>query len=164
MAALAGFGQPKAKREPIDVVEPKPEDRSLDKLLSLRKQRLNRLERERRESRENWSDARAALREAKLQWRAAVQNTKDYWAQARKEFLTMHTTSGQYQKGKAVYERMKQAAADERVRCLEELEECKTKRSIFFEARKRVRTANLQQEKLTIMRDELRQLNHQEEM
>lgn len=164
MAALAGFGSPRSKREPIEVAERKPEDKRLDKLLGVRKQRLDRLERERKEAREAWRAARAALREAKLRWRDAVQGAKDYWAQARKEFLTMTTTSGQYQKAKVVYERMKQAAADERVRCLESVEKCKTQRGNFFAARERAITANRQQEKLTIMRDELRRLNRQEEM
>lgn len=163
MSAAAMFGRSKPKREPIEVVEPKPEDKSLDKLLGVRKQRLDRLERERKESREEWRAQRVVLRQAKLQWREAVQNTKDFWAQARKEFLTMVTTSGQYQRSKVVYERMKQAAADERVRCLESLEKCKTKRTTFFEARERALTANRQQEKLTIMRDELRRLNRQDE-
>lgn len=164
MGALAGFGQPKSKREPIEVAERKPEDKRLDKLLGVRKQRLNRLERERKESREAWREARAELREAKLQWREAVQAAKDYWVKARRDFLTMLTTSGQYQRAKAVYERMKQEAADERIRCLELLEECKGKRNLFFSARERMITANRQQEKLTIMRDELRRLNQQEEM
>lgn len=164
MFAAAGFGKSKAKREPTEVLEPKPEDKSLDKLLGVRKQRLDRLERERKESREAWRAQRAALREAKLRWREAVQSTKEFWAQARKEFLTMVTTSGQYQRSKAVYERMKQAAADEHVRCLESLEKCKTKRTIFFEMRERVLTAHRQQEKLTFMRDELRRLNQQEEV
>lgn len=163
MAALAGFGKPKARREPVDVAEPRPQDKTLDKLLGVRKQRLDRLERERRDSREAWKAARIGFRDAKLRWRAAFQSTKEYWAQARKEFLAMTTTSGQYQKSKAVYERMKQAATDERVRCLEWLEKCKTRRAIFFAARECVLTANRQQEKLTIMRDELRRLGQQED-
>lgn len=162
MAAVAGFGKPKARREPVEVAEPKPQDKSLDQLLGVRKQRLDRMERERKEARQAWKAARATLRTAKLAWRAAMDNTKEYWAQARKDFLTMHTTSGQYQKGKATYERMKQAAAAERVLCLETLDKCRTRRAAFFAARQRVLTANRQQEKLTIIRDEMRLLNQEE--
>ena len=164
MGGLAGFGAPKAKREPIEVVEPKPPDRTLDKLLGVRKQRLDRLERERKDARDAWKAARAVFREKKLQWRAAVEDAAYYWRQARKEFLAMNTTSGQYQKSKAVYERMKNAATDQRVWCLEALKRCKLKRGEFFAARERVLSANRQQEKLTVMRDELRRRNQQEEM
>jgi hypothetical protein len=163
MAALAGFGAPRPKREPVEVKEPKPQDKTLDKLLGVRKQRLDRLERERKDARDAWKAARAAFREKKLQWRAAMEDMKMYWAKARKEFLAMHTTSGQYQKSKAVYERMKQEATDKRVLCLESLTKCKARRNAFFDARARVLTANRQQEKLTVMRDELRSRHLQEE-
>ena len=164
MNMQAGFGKPKSKREPVEVIEPKPEDRSLDKLLGVRKQRLDRLERERKEAREAWKSARAVLRQTKLQWRDAIQGAKNFWVQARKEFLTMNTTSGQFQKAKAVYERMKRDAADLRVVCFERLENCRDARNAFFAARERALTANRQQEKLTIMRDEIRLLNQQHEI
>lgn len=163
MAAMAGFGAAKPKREPIEVKEPKPFDKSLDKLLGVRKQRLGKLERDRKDTLEAWKAMRARLREAKLAWRASLQASKDYWIQARKEFLTMNTTSGQYQRSKAVYERMKQDSADMRMACLEMLKRCKTARSAFFEAREKVVAANRQQEKLTIMRDELRTLHEQQQ-
>jgi hypothetical protein len=162
MGAAAGFGPPKPRREPVEVAEPRPQDKSLDRLLGVRKQRLDRFERERREAREAWREARARLRGMKLAWRAAVDDTRAFWAQARREFMSMHTTSGQYQKNKAKYERMTQAAADERVRCLEALKFCRGRRSQFFAARARVLAANRQQEKLTIIRDELRNLQQQE--
>jgi hypothetical protein len=164
MGALAGFGKPKSRREPVEVIEPRPQDKSLDQLLGVRKQRLDRMERERREARQAWKNARAALRAAKLGWRAAIADMKAFWAQARKDFLSMHTTSGQYQKGKAKYERMKQAAAGERVLCLEALTHCRARRATFFAARARVLSANRQQEKLTIIRDDLRRINEQQEM
>ncbi len=163
MAGLRGFGAAKSKREPVEVAEPKPQDKSLDKLLGVRKQRLDRMERERRDARTAWQSARADLREAKLAWRAAMDATREFWAQARKDFMSMATTSGNYQKSKAQYERMKLAAADERVLCMEALDQCRMRRSMFFAARKRVLAANRQQEKLTIIRDELRLLHQQEE-
>ncbi|MTV42014.1 hypothetical protein [Duganella radicis] len=163
MAAFAGFGQPKARREPVEVAEPKPQDKSLDQLLGVRKQRLDRIERERQEARQSWRAGRAALRAASARWRAAEADTRAYWAQARRDFLSMQTTSGQYQKAKRIYERMKQAAADERVRCLEAVEQCRSRRTLFFAARARVLAAHRQQEKLTIIRDELRRLSQPEE-
>lgn len=163
MAALAGFGAPKSRREPVEVAEPKPEDKSLDKLLGVRKQRLDRMERERRDARLDWQAARARLRDAKLAWRAAIEASKAFWVQARRDFMSMTTTSGHYQKSKAQYERMKRAAAEERVKCLETLDQCRTRRTVFFAARARVLAANRQQEKLTIIRDELRLLHLQGE-
>lgn len=163
MGALAGFGQAKPKREPIEVLEPKPPDKSLDKLLSVRKQRLGRLERERKDAQERWRSARARLREEKLAWRASTQSTKEFWGQARKEFMSMNTTSGQYQRAKATYERMKEHCATLRMSCLETLERCRAMRNKFFEARERVLQANRQQEKLTVMRDELLAQHQQNE-
>lgn len=164
MGIQAGFGPAKAKREPVEVLEPKPLDKSLDKLLGVRKQRLDRLERERRETREEWKRCREEFRQKKLDWRKAVEDSKEFWVKARKEFLSMTTTSGQYQRAKATYERMKQSAADMRVTCLESLSGCKSARTAFFSARERVLAANRQQEKLTIIRDEIRLLHQQSEM
>lgn len=163
MGAVAGFGQARPKREPIEVIEPRPRDKSLDKLLGVRKQRLGRFERERKEAQERWRHARARLHEEKLAWREATQATRDFWTQARHEFLTMNTTSGQYQRAKATYERMKEHCANLRMGCLEAVEKCRNARSGFFEARERVLTANRQQEKLTFMRDELRAQHEQSE-
>ncbi|SFV13926.1 hypothetical protein [Pseudoduganella namucuonensis] len=162
MGAVAGFGKPKAKREPVEVAEPKPLDKSLDQLLGVRKQRMDRYERERKDARQAWRAARDHFRGMKLAWREAVDGSKQFWAQARRDFMSMNTTSGQYQKSKAVYERMKQAAADERLRCMEALERCRARRAMFFTARARVLAANRQQEKLTIIRDEMRSLHQQE--
>jgi hypothetical protein len=160
MAGPAGLGgKPRGKREVIDVPEPKPEDKSLDRLLNVRKQRMDRLERERRESREAWKAKRVDLHDAVQRCRAARQATQDYWQQARAEFLNMVTTSGQYQKTKAIYARMKDAAAQCYLECQEEAAHCRAARDAFFEARRCVIHANKQQEKLGILRDEIRRLN-----
>jgi hypothetical protein len=160
MNAQAGFGgKPRAKREVVDVPEPKPEDKSLDKLLNVRKQRIDRFERERREAREAWREKRQALRQAKLDWRAAKENAKEFWRQARAEFLGMVITSGQYQRAKAMYQRLKDEAAQQHLHCLEHAATCRAAVTEFFQARVRVLTANMQQEKLTILRDEVRRLN-----
>lgn len=163
MRAQTGFGKPKSKREPVEVAEPKPQDKSLDKLLGVRKQRLDRLERERKDAHAALQESRATLRTKKQEWRDTLQGAKDYWVQARKEFLSMATTSGQYQRAKGVYERMKQHAADLRLACLEAYGACKEARTAFHEARDRAVTANRQQEKLTIMRDEIRLQQQQSE-
>jgi hypothetical protein len=160
VGALAGFGgKPRGKREVVDVPEPKPEDKSLDKLLNVRKQRIDRLERERREAREAWREQRQALRQAKLDWRAAKEHAKEFWRQARAEFIGMVITSGQYNRAKAMYEKLKDEAAQQHLHCREYAATCRAAGAEFFRARERVLTANMQQEKLTILRDEVRRMN-----
>jgi hypothetical protein len=75
----------------------------------------------------------------------------------------MATTSGQFRKAKAVYERMKEEAAQLHLACREAVEAAKDKRRLFFAARRRVFEARLQQEKLIMMRDEIRSAQMQEE-
>lgn len=163
MAAMAGFGKPKSKREPVEVAEPKPLDKSLDQLLNVRKQRLDRMERERKQAQEAWKNARLKLRELKHAWRQLVADTKAYWQEARNAFLSMQSTSGQFRKAKVVYERMKGQSTDARIACLDMVKHCKKARRAFFTAKDQVLTANRQQEKLTFMRDEIRAQQQQSE-
>lgn len=164
MGSQSSFGIRRGRREPIDVPERKAEDKTLDKLVHVRKQRLERLERERREARESWRAARAELREAKERWRQKRQEATDFWKQARSEFFTMAISSGQFRKTKAVYERLKAEAADLRVACLEQVNTCRQAGTEFFKARLCVLQANRQQEKLSILRDEMRLRTIQSEM
>jgi hypothetical protein len=160
----AGFGKRRSRREVIDVLERKVEDKSLDKLLNVRKQRLDRFERERIEARQAWRKTRVELREAKERWRVAEQEAKDHWQQAREEFFRMATTSGEFRRAKGVYDRMKWEAKELKLACGEFVKRSKAARTAFFEARQRALDANRQQEKLGILRDEIRLLNKQSEM
>jgi hypothetical protein len=153
------IGSARSRREVIDVPENKVEDKSLDKLLKVRRQRLDRLERERSEARKAWRDARGELRMAKESWRKARREALEYWQQARARYFKMATTSGEFRKAKAIYERMKKQAAELRLGCLEHLEHCRQTRSGFFQARQRALQANREQEKLGVLRDEVRAAN-----
>lgn len=148
----------RAKREVVDVPEPRRPDQSLARLLHVRKQRLGRLERERNEARQHWRAARATLRERKEAWRHAVDAAHRFWQAARASFLQMSTTSGELRKAKAAYERMKEEAARVHLGWREQLNCCDAAQRMFFEALERVLAANRQQEKLGILNDELRQL------
>lgn len=160
MGAQDGFGGKKrAKREVVDVPEPKAEDKSLDRLINVRKQRMDRLERERRESREAWKARLAELHDTGRSWRAAKQAATDFWLDARAEFLNMVITNRQYQKAKAMYQHMKDVAADWYLKCHEAVANCRAARNAFFAAKLAVIQANKQQEKLSILRDEIRLLN-----
>ena len=160
----AGMAGRRARREVTDVPERKPEDKSLDKLLNVRKHRLDRLERERLAARQAWRELRRELREQKTRWRDAVQAYKDYWQQARQDFFSMASTGGQFRKAKFVYERMKRDAAEMHAECIVIVGRSKDSKTGFFEARQRVLEANRQQEKLGILRDEMRAMTAQSEM
>ena len=70
---FAQFGAGKRKREPVEVREPSRRDRTLERVLAVRKQRMERLERERTAAREAWRARRTTLRAVRQQWRGAVQ-------------------------------------------------------------------------------------------
>ncbi|MGZ5801332.1 MAG: hypothetical protein ACXWJZ_11945 [Burkholderiaceae bacterium] len=162
-AALSAFGGTPSKREVIDVPEPGKQDKSLDKLIVVRKQRIERLERERVEARVAWRAERQALRTLKERWRKAVEAAQNGWQAARAEFFRMAMTSGQFRCAKAVYERMKEDAAQLHMECRAAVAPCKTKKTEFFEARRRVMDAHRQHEKLTMLRDEYRLLHAEPE-
>jgi hypothetical protein len=164
LGGRSGFGKRRSKREVIEVVEPKAEDRSLDKLINVRKQRLDRLERERIEARQAWRKSRTDLRDAKMRWRAAVKEANAYWQQAREAFFAMTMNSGDFRRAKGVYDRMKWEAKEMRLACNEYVKRCKAAGDDYFEARLRALEANKQQEKLGILRDEIRLLNRKSEM
>lgn len=157
------FGGGRSKREVIDVPESKVQDKSLDRLISVRKQRIDRFERERVEAREAWRAERMKLRDIKERWRIALQDARDFWQSARAEFFSMAMTSGGFRKAKAIYERMKREAAQLHLECREAVLPCKETRTEFFDARKRLLDANRQHEKLGMLRDEIRLLNVERE-
>jgi hypothetical protein len=164
LGGRSGFGKRRSKREVIEVVEPKAEDRSLDKLINVRKQRLDRLEREKIEAREAWRKSREVLHDAKMRWRTAVQEANTYWQEAREAFFAMSMTSGDFRRAKGVYDRMKWEAKEIRLTCNEFVKRGRSAGSDFFEARLRALEATKQQEKLGILRDEIRLLNRKSEM
>lgn len=157
------IGRPRSQREVIDIHEPRKQDKSLDKLIVVRKQRIERLERERIEARAAWRETRQALREIKQRWRDAVDAAQDFWQEARAGFFKMTITSGQFRRAKAMYERMKADAAQLHLECREAVAPCKAARSEFFAARRRALDAYREHEKLGLLRDELRLLNTQQE-
>jgi len=154
----AGFGARVAKREVIDVAEMKKPDRRLDQLLHVRKQRLSRLERERNEARDAWRQARDQLSGKKQAWRTMRERAQSGWMEARAGFFSMSLTNADFKRAKAIYERMKLEAAQLRQGCLRHAQDCRQAGAAFFAARDRVQDANKQQEKLTVLRDEMKAL------
>ena len=166
MTAAPGFGifgHARLRREARDVPEARSERDDLVKIIGVRKQRLARLERECLDARLAWRTARNEIRASRQRWRDALLEAQEFWQQARAGFLSMTTTSGQFRKAKAVYERMKEEAGKLHLACGETVEVAKDKRRLFFAARRRVCEARLQQEKLVMLRDEIRAAQMQEE-
>ena len=157
------FGYVRARREARDVPEARVERDDLAKVIGVRKQRLARLERECLDTRLDWRAARKEIGASRQRWRDAVQESQEFWQQARAGFLSMTTTSGQFRKAKAVYERMKEEAARLHLACGDAVKTAKDKRQLYFAARRRVWEARLQQEKLVMLRDEIRSAQMQEE-
>lgn len=155
------FGGRRSKREPIELREPKREDKSIDMLISVRKNRVSRFERELSQAREEWREARTGLREAKLKWREAVEAAREEWRAAREQFFRMNTTSGQFRTAKAIYDRMKAQASQLHLEAKQSAQTCRDLGRNFFEAKKRLAEVRRQQEKLSMLRDELRALNNQ---
>lgn len=154
--ATPGFGTRRGRREVVDVAERRAPDRRLDQLLHVRKQRLGRLERERNETRLAWRDRRRDANGLKGRWREAREQTQVQWAAARAAFSDMRITSGEFRKARAVYERMRKEAAQLHVDSQQAMRACRAAGADFFEARRRVMEADRQQEKLGVLRDELR--------
>ncbi|WP_233410826.1 hypothetical protein [Rugamonas violacea] len=86
------------------------------------------------------------------------------WREARAQFFKMATTSGQVRRAKGAYERMKGEAIELQLECGEYAARARAAGGDFFTARRRVLEANRQQEKLGILRDEIRLLAQQSEM
>jgi len=163
-AAASLIGRPRSQREVIDIPDARKQDRSVDQLIVVRKQRIERLERERVEARVAWRATRQALREMKERWRDAVDAAQDFWQESRAGFFKMAITSGQFRRAKAIYERMKEDAAQLHLESRDAVAPCKTARAEFFAARSRALDAYRQHEKLSLLRDELRLLNAQQEL
>ncbi|MES2743024.1 MAG: hypothetical protein V4754_19035 [Pseudomonadota bacterium] len=164
MSGLAGaFGGRPARREPVDVLEPRKPDRQLDQLIAVRTHRISTFERARLRARQSWRLERAGLRRAAQDWRDAVEQSQQCWRDARAEFFAMRSTSGDFRRAKAVYERMKRAALELQAAAVRAVEPCRDARRAFFTARDQLREAQRQQEKLTILRDQIKLANQQAE-
>lgn len=129
------------------------------RLVGIRKHLLARCEQEQRDARDAWRKARSELHDLKCRWRQALEDAKQQWIAARAEFFQMRTTSGQFKRHKAVYQRMKDAAAQLHLDAREAVPVCREAGRVFFVAVRRVAEAKMKQEKLNFMREELRAQN-----
>lgn len=149
------LGKERSRREATDVPERRVEDSRLHDLIALQRLRVERSERERSEARESWRAARNELRRARLRWRSAAQEAKAEWEQARAGFFKMVTTSGQFRKARAIYERKKAHAEQLHLQSCETAASCRERGRLFFQACRRVLDANRHQEKFHMLRDEM---------
>lgn len=144
------------RREAVDVAEPRVPDRTLERLLGVRKHRLERLEREQRDAREQWRQRRGALRQAKLSWRDARQEAFDHWQRARQQFFAMETDSREFRAAQGGYERMKRDTGQRLLAWRDRAGESRAAGAVFFAAHRQLRDARRQQEKLDILREHIK--------
>lgn len=150
------FAQKRVRKEAIDVPEEPRKDRSLDQLIQVHEHRLQRLERERKNARNAWRETRRTLTQLKEQWRNALQESQTYWQNARTRFFAMQITSGEFRRSKAVYERLKQDAAELKAGAVDHVSVCRDTKKGFFSACQMLKAAYLHIEKLKTLRDEMR--------
>ena len=139
------------QREPIEVAEPKRQDKDLPKLIKVHKRRLERLERDCREARTAWREVRNTVREIKQQWHEAKQEAIAFWANARAEFFRMEITSGKFRTAKAVYERKKLEAEKIHLQACEAASAARGAGTQYFDYKRLVREGHLRTEKLAIL-------------
>lgn len=149
--ALTPFGGARARREAVEVAEPKRQDKSLLKLINVHKRRLERMERECLAARSEWRGQRINVGEIKQQWRDAKQEAIDFWMQARAEFFRMEITSGKFRTAKAVYERKKLDAEKIHLQAREAALAARESGRHYFECKQLLRAAHMRSEKLTIL-------------
>ncbi|WP_229426889.1 hypothetical protein [Massilia atriviolacea] len=146
----------KPRREAVDVIEARVPDRTIERLLGVRKHRLERFERERREARERWRARRDALRQAKLAWRSAREGASEHWRQARAQFFAMETDSRQFRAAQGGYERMKRDTGQRLLAWREHAGGSRAAGADFFAAHRQLAEARRQQEKLDILRQHIK--------
>ncbi|MFB9241750.1 hypothetical protein IV454_18925 [Massilia antarctica] len=140
------------RREPVEVAEARVPDRTIERLLGVRKQRLERLERERLQAREHWRQRRGAQRLAKLAWREARHSAAAHWQRARQQFFAMETDSRQFRAAQGGYERMKRATGQRLLAWRESAGASRAAGAAFFVAHRHLREVRRQLEKLDILR------------
>lgn len=148
------------RREPVDLPEPKRQDKSLPKLIGVHKRRLERMEWECLQARDNWRELRVVVTKVKQEWRDAQQHARDFWADARAEFFRMEISSGKFRTAKAAYERKKLAAEQVHIRAREAAQNARQAGQAYFVLKQQVRAGHLRSEKLDILQKILHEKNN----
>jgi hypothetical protein len=154
------FDTARARREPIDIAEPKRQDKSLPKLIGVHKRRLERMEWECRDARKQWRAQRAIVTEVKQNWRDAKQAALDFWAASRAEFFRMEISSGKFRTAKAAYERKKIEAEKIHLQAREEALQARGAGHDYFLRKAEVRAGHLRSEKLDMLQKILHAKNN----
>jgi hypothetical protein len=148
------------RREPVDIPEPKRQDKSLPKLIGVHKRRLERLEWECFQARTNWRAARSVVARIKQDWRDAQQHAQDFWADARAEFFRMEISSGKFRTAKGAYERKKLEAEQIHIQARSAAQRARQAGHAYFLLKQLVRAGHVRSEKLTILQKTLHDKNN----
>ena len=143
-------------REVQDVPEPVRKDCPLDKLVRIRRQRIEKSERDCLRARQHWRECRRQLRQQSQGSKDAESRAQQCWKKARKDFFDMSISSGQFKKAKAVFKKMQATAAEMRALAHAAVDESKLARTAYFKAKVNLAEARKQAEKLDLMSEELR--------
>ncbi|GAA4016728.1 hypothetical protein [Actimicrobium antarcticum] len=158
--AIDLFALTSPRREPVDVAEPKRQDKSLLKLIGVHKRRLEWMEWQCRQALVDWRERRHVVTQIKQEWRDAKQHATDFWAGARAEFFRMEISSGKFRTAKGAYERKKLDAEKVHVRAREAANEARQAGRTYFVAKQELRAGHLRSEKLDILQKIIHEKNN----
>lgn len=160
----AGFSlNGRLRQEAYDVPEPVRKDCPLEKLVRIRRQRIEKSERDCLRARQYWRECRLQLRQKNQGSKEAESRAQQCWQQARRDFFDMSISSGQFRAAKAAFKKMQAAAAEMRVLARAAAKESRLARVAYFRARTTLAEVRKQAEKLDLMSEELRRADGQEE-
>ena len=148
------------RREPVDVPEPKRQDKSLPKLIGVHKRRLERMEWECLQARSAWRELRESVAQVKQDWRDAQQHARDFWADARADFFRMEISSGKFRTAKGAYERKKLEAEQIHIQAREAAQRARQAGHGYFLLKQLVRAGHLRSEKLGMLQKILHEKNN----
>jgi hypothetical protein len=151
------------RREPVDLPEPKRQDKSLLKLIGVHKRRLERMEWECLQARDNWRELRVTVTKVKQDWRDAQQHAQDFWAEARAEFFRMEISSGKFRTAKGAYERKKLEAEQIHIQAREAAQCARKSGQGYFVLKQMVRDGHVRSEKLDILQKTVHEKNNPRE-
>ena len=149
------LGRQTRRREAVEVAEPRRQDRQLDGVIRVRRQRQQRLERERGAALRQWRAARAALAEARRALRVQRGAAAEHWTRARADFFSMRSDSLAFRAAKSVYQRLQQQAEQGLLAWRQQRAAAADAGAAFFDARRAAALARLKQEKLQLLREEM---------
>jgi hypothetical protein len=144
-----------ARREPVEVPEPNPVDRSLQQMKAIRKQRLQRAEAQAAATRRRCEEASTAVRSAIARTREMEQEAQTFWRETMASFLGNQLASSDLLRARSHYRRLQDSAAAQRIEAGQSVDELRLARAGRRSARTELRKAECANEKLVVWEEAL---------